>query len=568
MTPIASKPMRHALAGCLGMALLVGCAPRRDVVAQVGSRSITVSDFNDVATRVQARYLGPPESAKAQLLQDLVQRALLLEAAKANSLQGDSLTRVRREAVQNQALSGALLERVVPNPIPVSEAEARKWYEWRGQQAHLQLIYAPDRVRADAAMAELARGADFARTSDRFSLPGTVPPGGDLGMVSPGSLVAPLDGYLREAPVGKVIGPVQAAGEGWFVLRVLDRQTVTQEPFEMQRATLMDMVRQRKQRQLMLRAFQKLRAQYRVQVDPDGPHILFARYNRVGGGAPPEPTAAEMSAVLGRYDDGSGRTVSYTLKDALADLERGADRPNPAMLSSLEQWIESRAVERAVGIEAERRHLHEEPAIRKRIDEQVDNYLLDAVYQNQVVYPARITEADVQAAYRRQSPLFNKVRSVSVQYLVLPDSASAASVLDHVRSAKHLKDAIVLSSPGMRVREEIVRFPDPAWSSAEFELRTLPAGSYAGPVASHGGWVAYQVVARDESITPFDKLPPDVQEGLRNEAQGAAVERRLAQLTDSLRAGIPVRIDRERLAAIPWPPVDAAPASGSIHQTP
>jgi peptidyl-prolyl cis-trans isomerase C len=513
--------------------------------------------------------LGPPETAKAQLLQDLVQRALLLEAAKAKGLDRDTMARRVRRNAESEILSSTLLERAVAGPVPVSEAEARRWYEWRGVEAHLQLVYAPSRERADAALGEIRRGADFGEVADRYSLAGAIPPGGDLGMVAPGSLIAPLDRYVREAPIGEITGPVQSPGEGWFVLRVIERKPREQPPYDTQRQALMEMLSQRKQRLLSVRAFRKLRDQYRVRVEPAGAHILYQYYNhpaRLGGGEAPEPSQAELKQVLARYDDARGRPRAYTMGDALDDLDRGGERPNLTVLPSFEQWIESRVVLKTVEVEAGRRHLQEEPAVRARIDERVNDYLLDSIYSTAILQNVTVTPEDVRVAYRRQAAVFSTLNSIQVQYLVIPDSSAASNVLDHVRQAKTLKDAILLSSPGMSVREETVRFPttDPDWSALESELRAVPIGSYGGPVSGRGGWIVYQVVARDETTPTFESLPPDVQMELRSIAQNAAVERRLAQFTDSLRTVIPVRIARTRLQEIPWPP----PGAMSLGQSP
>src|SRR5207253_588811 len=103
---------RALAAGALSLiaaATLASCGPREPVVAQVGNRSITVSEFNDIAARAAGRYPGPPDAAKALLLQDLIRRDLLLEAATRRGLERDSLARRQREQVESEVLSSALV---------------------------------------------------------------------------------------------------------------------------------------------------------------------------------------------------------------------------------------------------------------------------------------------------------------------------------------------------------------------------------------------------------------------------------------------------------------------------
>jgi hypothetical protein len=110
--------------------------------------------------------------------------------------------------------------------------------------------------------------------------------------------------------------------------------------------------------------------------------------------------------------------------------------------------------------------------------------------------------------------MYAKLHSVTVQYLVLPDSASARSLLERIRPASTMRDAILLSSAGMQVREELVRSPstDPLWKTVEYELRSMPRGTYAGPVPAKGGWMVFQLVARDETVPPMEALPIEVQQ--------------------------------------------------------
>jgi hypothetical protein len=550
-----------ALCGLLG-----GCAPRHDVVARVGNRTITVKELTDVAARAQGRYPGPPDTAKAMLLDDLVRRALLLEAAKARGLDRDSLTLLTRRRTENEVLQNAVVERIIPRDVGVGEGEVRRWYAWRDSESHAHLIYAVDRQRVAAARAELEAGAEFSATAEKYNLRGVLPPGGDLGWLQPGALVAPLDQHLREAPLGVVVGPFPAPGQGYFLMKISERRAHAQEPFAQARYPLGQMLTQRKQRLLSMRAFQRIHDAYHVEVDPEGPHLMFAHFNApsmLGGGEPPTPTREELAQPLGRLDDERGRRQIFTFADGLDDLANGSgERPNPAMLPSLEQWIDSRLVARAVVIEAKRRHLAEEPAIAKQIDDRVDDYLLDSIYESQVVHAATPTDADLQAAYVHNSDLFKQTNAVTVKYLVLPDSNAAAELLARVSSEKSLGDAILLTSSGIPIRDETLRMPikDPAWARHEGELRVLPAGAYGRPVEVKGGWAVFQVLSKDETLTPFEKLPIEQQQGLRSEAQGAAVERRLAQLTDSLRRVIPTQIDRARLKEIPWP--ERSPLAG------
>ena len=174
--------LRHLV----GVALLLaaaGCSSQPQVVARVGPTVITVATFEEVARNARSRYPGPPEEAKAQLLEYLVNRELLvLEGRRTNAVPDSLVQRFRRDA-EERTLGRALIERIVPHGAepPVSEAEVRRFYEWRKIGARCRLIYTPDRRRADGALEALRHGESFEQVSERFSLPGVLLPGARSG---------------------------------------------------------------------------------------------------------------------------------------------------------------------------------------------------------------------------------------------------------------------------------------------------------------------------------------------------------------------------------------------------
>src|SRR3989442_7236590 len=89
-------------AGCL-TAVLAGCSAQPRVLARVGDRTITVSEYRELAAGVADRYLLPPDTAKVLLLDDLVRRELMIVAARGNPAAPDSYVARRRLEIENDA---------------------------------------------------------------------------------------------------------------------------------------------------------------------------------------------------------------------------------------------------------------------------------------------------------------------------------------------------------------------------------------------------------------------------------------------------------------------------------
>ncbi len=563
-----STPLRAlaALALLFVPVLLSGCSTESNVLARVGDQTITANDFLDVARANPGQYPGRPDSARAALLEDLVKRALLIQEAKARGLADSTLLANTRRQIEDQLALRALLEKLAPRDVPVSDGEMKQLYEWRASEAHLFVIFTPDRRGSDAALAELNHGADFSAVADRHNYTGMMPPRGDAGFMTPGSLVPPLDDLLRTAPLGKLVGPIESTGDGWFLVKVTERRPRQQEPFEQQKAMLGEMLKQRKQKSLMNTAYNRLREQYKVRLEPGGPQVLFHRFNpsdhrdslvaSTGGmPVPPPPTPEQLKQVLAHHDE-RGRDVPYTLADALKDMaDPGKPRPNFTMVPLIEQWLESNLVQRVALIEARRRRLGEEPAVQRQVRERVNNMLLDAIYSAEIGSILSASEAELRAAFARHPESFIRLDAAKVMLATFPDSAAAGAVMAHAGPSGTLRDAVNATAPAARVMETDIKFPteDPLWSRLEATIMATGANEMRGPLRMGAGWLVLQVISKDQGPQSFENLLPLARQALENDAVQQKREARLDELTAQLRAKFRPQVHPERLKSIPWP---------------
>ena len=563
MSPVLDRPSRCqiAVAAALLLAAATGCSPDSNVLARVGDRTITVKDFEEIARGNEGRYPGPPDSAKSVLLSDLVRRELILAEARLRGLDRDSLALLVRRNVEDQLLAKALFDRLAPPDVAVSDAEAKRLYGWRDSTAHLQILYTNDRAAAERARAAIDQGADFGLVSDRFSIAGLLPPGGDVGFIQPGSLVNPLDTYVHASPVGVVQGPMRAPGEGWFVLRVVERRAQAQRPYAEEASQLLEMLRQRKQRALSQRAYDMLRETYDVRPLPGGAQALFARFNAAENPLPPTPE--ERGHVLATWRETPGVTRDYTLGDALTDLEDAQRQPpNFRLLPAIQQWIESQVVRRAALAEARRRHLEEEPDVARQVRQRMESFLLDGLYQQEVTMKVDASPEEVLDFYRRNSASYDRLERARVLYATFPDPDSLAAVGRLLPASATLREAVARAGSRVQVTEEEIRFPaaDPDWERMGRELLTLAPGQHAEPQRTREGFRLVQLVDKAQNPRRFEDLTVTQQQNVRNQALAERSEQRLDAFTAELRTKIsPVEVHTERLQGIRWP---IAPLAG------
>ena len=558
MTPAPTHriPSRAALALLLLALPLAGCADDPDVLARVGRATITRADFLAAAQGGALSYPGPPDSAKARLLEDLVRRELMVQGALGAGFHQDTSFLDLRGRLEEQAIRDRLLSTIGRVATPVSEGEVAEFHRWRSKETRARMIYLYNQAMGRAARADLDAGVPFELVADRYNPAGVLPPGGDLGFVTPGALIEPIDTAVRTAAPAAIVGPFESPGQGWFIVKVIERRDRAQGTLEESAPMLGEMLRQRKQRAVMTRAIGNLRREYGVTLRRDAGQQLIATVTPSGSTfesqmQTPTLSEAQRALVLADYRGGV-----YTMGDAIADWNRAdQSRPNLQVLPSVENWLEGMTLERAAKIEARRRLYQEEDDVRRMVRERGNNQLLESYYTAAVASRATATGADVRAVYDRRADSFVNLEGVRLLAVVLPDSASAAQLIGHAGHAGTLREAAAMAAPQARVRDVRLRLPttEAPWDRLQSSFPGMTPGEYSGPHPVPGGWLVLQLRDKDQHRRGFEELPEDIRRFLENEAAEMAREARLAQLTDSLRREIPVRTWPERLRRIAWP---------------
>jgi parvulin-like peptidyl-prolyl isomerase len=547
-----SRPAALALvAASLSLALL-GCSSKNRPIITVGSQKVTVAEFEHVARGAQAQYEGTPEAAKGQFVQDLERRALMMELAHRQGLEtSSSVVNADRENEQ-RALIQSLYGRIASPAQRVSEAEAQALYEARKTEALVWLIYTSSEQASRAALARLRAGELFEQVSHSYSLPGLLPPDGNMGWISPGALPDPLDGALRSQKLNEVGGPYSSR-EGWFLLKVAERRPKEQGAYEVQRSTMLDLMRQRKQRAAFNRAYQDLKDEYDVQAAPGGAQLLFRVESAV---SPLTPTPDQRQMPLATYRGGV-----YTLNDALTDLQRvDIQKPPFALLPAIEIWIEAQVMTRVAMIEARRRHLNEEPDVAASLKAQREQAILNGIYQMAVSSVPAPGPDLVKMAWERVRHMYPKLESAHVAVLEVADSSVARRVHEAHATAPLLADAAKQVDPALKVTETTVKFPtaDQEWSELASLFTQQQPGTWYGPEQRPKGYRFIQLLDRQMGEQEFEELPQSVQQNIAGSAGELARDQRFNVFTDSLSKAYHPVVDHDLIAKLPWPvPKDA-----------
>ena len=205
-------------------------------VATVDGIAITYNDVSLVEDELMAAYGQLPEEQRFQTLVGyMVNRILASEAAKKAGLENDAdVAKIKafmeRKALQDVYIAKMLMERV-------REEDVTAYYDKEikngpvEEEVRARHILLDNREAADAVMADLENGADFAALAKERSKGPSGPSGGDLGYFSKQSMVPAFSDAAFKLAAGETSPPVQTQF-GWHVIRVEDRRNRPVPPFD------------------------------------------------------------------------------------------------------------------------------------------------------------------------------------------------------------------------------------------------------------------------------------------------------------------------------------------------
>ena len=205
-------------------------------VATVDGIAITYNDVSLVEDELMAVYGQLPEEQRFQTLVGyMVNRILASEAAKKAGLEKDAdVAKIKafmeRKALQDVYIAKMLMERV-------REEDVTAYYGKEivngpvEEEVRARHILLDNREAADAVVADLENGADFAALAKERSKGPSGPSGGDLGYFSKQSMVPAFSDAAFKLAAGETSPPVQTQF-GWHVIRVEDRRNRPVPPFD------------------------------------------------------------------------------------------------------------------------------------------------------------------------------------------------------------------------------------------------------------------------------------------------------------------------------------------------
>ncbi|MSR83067.1 MAG: hypothetical protein EXS58_09095 [Candidatus Latescibacteria bacterium] len=415
--------------------VLAGCSreenPANPILVKVGDQSITAEELQRFEAGLPARLRGGGVAGRRQNLQSLVDRRLLVLAARKLGLDQSSQV---QQALDEQ-LTRKVIEQVneveieakqqAPTEEEVKAAYERHQLGWQVWPAH---ILSNTKADAEEVIRALKEGADFASLAKQRSQAEDAERGGDLGKFFGGEDAVPV---LREGtfelPAGGISQPLQTK-DGYEVVKVLDKRRI---PYEKMRDTIIAEMKRRKWAERRQQYLSGLKERFQVHYHGEVvPVVLQAA--KEGTKLSPEVAAGPLVSYQG------GVLLAGVCVEHMRQWTKG---PLPAdslgLFNTLDLWVLPDTLMALAG-RAEGRDQQPETLVWK--EKKREELAVDQLFAEQVSAQVKVDPAEAERYYQEHQDDFRVLPGeVQLTEVLVDTEVEARKVLRAAQAGEKLE---------------------------------------------------------------------------------------------------------------------------------
>lgn len=267
--PLRAVARSAVIAVAVTNAALVNSAVAQDStpVATVGDHTITVDDLGQAAADFSQELAQVPAERRQSILIDvLVDMALLAQAAEAAGFDKAPGFQRRLDFLRTRALRNIYVEKQIVGTITPADIKAeydRQSAEFQpAEEISARHILVASKEEAEALIAELDAGKDFADLAKEKSTGPSAPNGGDLGRFARGRMVPEFEAAAFDLDAGAHSSEPVETKFGWHVIKVEEKGESSPPPL----AEMEDQLRSTLVRQNFETVMTRLRAETPVEI--------------------------------------------------------------------------------------------------------------------------------------------------------------------------------------------------------------------------------------------------------------------------------------------------------------
>ncbi|MCK5925071.1 MAG: peptidylprolyl isomerase [Methylococcales bacterium] len=288
---------------------------KENAVAVVNGTYISKSTLETLSKEIQQRSHGR-EFPKKQLLEELIQRELLVQDAKQKKLGQKEEVAARIRMATRSLLSQATLKDYLKTN-PVTDADIKGEYDKEvaktsGMEYKARHILVKTEEDAKAVLESLKAGADFKELAIKKSTGPSGPQGGDLGWFVEGQMVKEFSDAVKTLEKGAYTQTAVKTQFGYHIILKEDSRNQTPPPFDSIKEQLRPTLEQKKIQSMLETLREKAKVEILIPLDDAAPKAA-------GTDAPSADAAATPAAAETKEAPATPSNPPVTKAPAVAD---------------------------------------------------------------------------------------------------------------------------------------------------------------------------------------------------------------------------------------------------------
>lgn len=255
--------------------LVFSCSQSKDeVILKAGSSKLTKKELQEDLKNLPPQtklFLASPDGIN-RLKDELIKREVLYEEAKKKDLAKSEEFKRRLEEFKKLTLINMLLEQELKNLQPVTEKDAKDYYEKNKDQfikpseVRLSQIVVKNEEEAKKVYEKIDKGEDFGKIAKELSRDErTKANGGDIGFFKKGQLDPQVENLAFNLKKGQVSMPLNRK-DGLYIFKITDVKGTPIE-FEQIKQQLTEQLKAKKQQEWFNSYIEELKKKYKVEVN-------------------------------------------------------------------------------------------------------------------------------------------------------------------------------------------------------------------------------------------------------------------------------------------------------------
>lgn len=483
-----------------GLTLFLACQAKTQkgtVVAKVGGDEIKFEDLDEQF--FQRLELYEDTAAQYRLanayLDSMVNQKLLIRAAYSAKIDQDREIGILADEQRPRFLIDELYKmEILEKSVPTAR-EQKDFYQKTGEQRKLRHLLVKTREEAEEIYRQLKKGADFEQLAKEKSTDQeSKENGGDLGLVTWGTMVDPFQQAAWKLKQGEISKPVETVF-GWHLIKLEEIKKLEQKPFKEVAEFQKQRLQFSKQTRLTQDFLDKLQKKAEVKMDSSTYALMLERDTLEAKKdllSTPKPSGSHLKLELFSESEKALPVLTYQGGSiTLADFVQQYTKIPPFQRGPLQdrQRVQQIAFQMVMGDllekEAIKRKADSRPDYKKNILKIKEAMMADKLRSDYIMLNAKLTDEDLHAYYDSHLEQFQIPEMVKIQEVLVATEAEAAKLAKQIKGGANfakLADEYTLR-PGMKGRGGILDSISQARNAVLFDaVKNVKIGRIVGPV--------------------------------------------------------------------------------------